>query len=260
MRSVAVILASLACSSHARSTDNLETRRLKLFDSLLFAASPAIEHQRLVHRSHARSDSHRRLTPQMKLNLGKMFNQVTFSAAGVALAALLAFGTPDMAEAARSGGRVGGRAPAARSMPRSSSSSNTNVYVNPQPSTNIYVSPGPSLFPGGGYGYGYGYGGYGGFGGGGISTGTYLGLSLVDTFIREQQRQQYLQQQLRVQQELGKDQAQIAQLQAELAQQRAKVDNMRQESPNVEKDAMAKMQEQLNAQKQELDQLKAPAR
>jgi len=41
----------------------------------------------------------------------------------------------------------------------------------------------------------------------GISTGTYLGISLVETLIREQQRQAYLQQQLRTQQELGRDQA-----------------------------------------------------
>jgi len=57
----------------------------------------------------------------------------------------------------------------------------------------------------------------------GISTGTYLGISLVETLIREQQRQAYLQQQLRTQQELGRDQAAIAQLQAELAAQNSKV-------------------------------------
>ena len=47
--------------------------------------------------------------------------------------------------------------------------------------------------------------------------------------MREQQRQQYLQQQLRTQRELGQDQAAIQQLQNELAQQNLKVDAMKQQ-------------------------------
>ena len=47
--------------------------------------------------------------------------------------------------------------------------------------------------------------------------------------MREQQRQTYLQQQLRTQRELGQDQAAIAQLQNELSQQNAKVDAMKQQ-------------------------------
>ena len=76
----------------------------------------------------------------------------------------------------------------------------------------------------GGYGMGYGMGGYG-MGGPGI--GTYLGLSLAEAFIREQQRQAFLQQQLRQAQQLGQDQAAIANLQQQLSEQNAKVESMR---------------------------------
>jgi hypothetical protein len=102
------------------------------------------------------------------------------------LAALLTMAPVDEAFAAsRSGGRVGGRAPVYRSAP-------SRTYR----STNVYISP-PAVVYGGGYGYGYGYG---------ISPGAYLGLSLVEALIREQERQAYLQQQLRTQLELGRDQ------------------------------------------------------
>lgn len=92
--------------------------------------------------------------------------------------------TPFSAEAARSGGRVGGRAPSSsmRSAPRSAPA--------PVRTTNVYVAPTPMMG-----GYGMGYGGYGM--GGGNGMGLYLGLSLAETFMREQQRQAYLQQQLR---------------------------------------------------------------
>jgi len=175
---------------------------------------------------------------------------------GLALAGLLAFGPIDDASAARSGSRVGGRAPVSRSAPSRSA---------PAPQhTNVYIAPAPVY----GGGYGYGYGGGGGFFGGGISTGAYLGLSLVDTLIREQQRQAYLQQQLRTQQELGKDQAMIAQLQAELAAQNAKVEGLRAQQqqqpataqqPVAQNDngAMSLLQQQLLEQQKQIELLKA---
>merc|ERR1719409_2396470 len=54
--------------------------------------------------------------------------------------------------------------------------------------------------------------------------GMYLGLSVAEAFLKEQQRQAYLQQQLKVQQQLGADSAKIAELQAQLAAQNSKVD------------------------------------
>merc|ERR1719440_440800 len=68
----------------------------------------------------------------------------------------------------------------------------------PQRTTNIYMAPS------------MGYGG-------GNGLGLYLGISVAETFLREQQRQAYLQQQL------GPDQAAIQQLQGELQAQNAKV-------------------------------------
>lgn len=130
--------------------------------------------------------------------------------------------TPFSAEAARSGGRAGGRAPSSsmrssmRSAPRAAPARTTNVYVQP-------------AMPMGGMGMGYGGYGYGGgmMGGGGNGLGLYLGLSVAETFMREQQRQAYLQQQLRTQQELGRDQAAIQQLQMELQAQNAKVEQLK---------------------------------
>ena len=129
------------------------------------------------------------------------------------------------AEAARSGGRMGGRAPAMRSAPMRSApmrarrggggygggygGGRTNVIISPG------IGMGMSPF---GYGYGYGYG---------ISPGAYLGLTLAETLLREQQRQAYLEQQLRTQQQLGQDQAMIQQLQTALAEQSAKVEGLR---------------------------------
>merc|ERR1719231_395347 len=88
----------------------------------------------------------------------------------------------------------------------------------PQRTTNIYMAPSMGM----GYG-GMVYGGYGMGYGGGNGLGLYLGISVAETFLREQQRQAYLQQQLRTQQELGRDQAAIQQLQSELQAQNAKV-------------------------------------
>jgi hypothetical protein len=168
---------------------------------------------------------------------------------GALLAGLVAFSPLDEAQAARSGSRVGGRAPVTRSAPS-----------RPATHTNVYIAPAPVY--GGGYGYGYG----GGLFGGGISTGAYLGLSLVDTLIREQQRQQFLQQQLRTQQELGRDQAMIQQLQAELAAQSAKVDGLKAQqlqaggsvpAPQADSGAVNLLQQQLFQPQKEIELLKA---
>jgi len=122
--------------------------------------------------------------------------------------------------------------------------------------------------PMGGYGMGYGMGyGYGG----GIGMGTYLGLSVAEAFLREQQRQAYLQRELQTQMQLGKDQAAIAALQQELAAQNAKVDSLRVQQQNGGGDAPAQMpaaapgeteatrqlQIQLIQQQREIEALKA---
>mmetsp|Transcript_22086 Transcript_22086/g.34618 ORF Transcript_22086/g.34618 Transcript_22086/m.34618 type:complete len:258 (+) Transcript_22086:219-992(+) len=68
---------------------------------------------------------------------------------------------------------------------------------------------------GGGYGYG-----------GGVSTGTFLAMSAIElgaAMHREQQRQAYLQQQMQMAQQLGKDQAQIEMLSKQLAETNAKM-------------------------------------
>lgn len=49
------------------------------------------------------------------------------------VSALLSFGMPDPAFAARSGGRVGGRAPTMRSAPRSSGATRMNATRSAQP-------------------------------------------------------------------------------------------------------------------------------
>jgi len=123
--------------------------------------------------------------------------------------------------------------------------------------TNVYVAPTPMY---GGYGMGYG----GGFGyGGGNGLGLYMGLSIAESFLREQQRQVYLQNQLRVQQELGRDQAQIQALQRELSEQNAKVEGLKQQNGGVapavdsETEATLKLKLQLIEQQKELEQLKA---
>ena len=162
--------------------------------------------------------------------------------------------------AGRSGGRVGGRVSAPRMAPRSGGGGYGGGYGGGR--TNIYVAP-----PMGGYGMGYGMG-YGGYGyGGGNGVGLYLGLSLAETFIREQQRQAFLQQQLRTQQELGADQAQIQLLRQELEAQNAKVDSLRSQqggapslSPQAapgESEAVRQLQQQLLQQQKELESLKA---
>jgi hypothetical protein len=128
-----------------------------------------------------------------------------------------------------------------------------------QRTTNVYMAPM------GGMGMGYGGMGYGGMGyGGGNGLGLYLGLSVAESFMREQQRQAYLQQQLRTQQELGKDQAAIAQLQMELSQQNSKVEALKAQGAETntgtatEKDIEAlKLRLQLMEQEKEIAALKA---
>ena len=137
-----------------------------------------------------------------------------------ALAAAVLVAAPMDAEAARSGGRMGGRAPAMRSAPmRSAPMQGGGGYGGGYGGgrTNVIISPGigMGMSP---FGYGYGYG---------ISPGAYLGLTLAETLLREQQRQAYLEQQLRTQQQLGQDQAMIQQLQTALAEQSAKVEGLR---------------------------------
>ena len=139
-----------------------------------------------------------------------------------ALAAAVLVAAPMDAEAARSGGRMGGRAPAMRSAPmRSAPMRGGGGYGGGYGGgrTNVIISPGIGMgMSPFGYGYGYGYG---------ISPGAYLGLTLAETLLREQQRQAYLEQQLRTQQQLGQDQAMIQQLQTALAEQSAKVEGLR---------------------------------
>jgi len=189
-------------------------------------------------------------------------------AMSVFLALALTFSPMDAAEAGRSGGRVGGRAPSMSSRPAARPSSGASARpamrtsapapAPMQRTTNVYMgSPmGGGMYGGGMYG--------GGMMGGGNGMGLYLGLSVAESFMREQQRQQYLQQQLRTQRELGQDQAAIQQLQNELAQQNLKVDAMKQQGAETntgaatEKDIEAlKLRLQLMEQEKEIAQLKA---
>lgn len=126
-----------------------------------------------------------------------------------------------------------------------------------------------------------GYGGYGGvfpggYGyGGGPGFGTYLGLSLAESFIREQQRQAFLEQQLRTQQELGRDQAQIAALQQQLEVQKSRVDILKSQQdgapsssmstqmdqmPAEERAAFEQLMQQLQSQQKEIESLKAASK
>jgi hypothetical protein len=188
-------------------------------------------------------------------------------AMSVFLALALTFSPMDAAEAGRSGGRVGGRAPSMSSRPAARPSSGATARpamrtsapapAPVQRTTNVYMAPmGGGMYGGGMYG--------GGMMGGGNGMGLYLGLSVAESFMREQQRQQYLQQQLRTQRELGQDQAAIQQLQNELAQQNLKVDAMKQQGAETntgaatEKDIEAlKLRLQLMEQEKEIAQLKA---
>lgn len=122
---------------------------------------------------------------------------------------------------ARSGGRVGGSAFQSRKSPpprpQNPATGTTNVYVAPPP---VYAAPGYGFAPASPFGYGMG-----------ISRGELLALSALElgqAFVREQQRQAFLQQQLEVQRKLGRDEAQIQALQQQLADQEARMRDMQQ--------------------------------
>merc|ERR1719146_344955 len=79
-------------------------------------------------------------------------------------------------------------------------------------------------------GYGMGYGSPLGFGGG-LTTGQFLGIELINSIFREQARQAQIQRELKVQQQLGQDQAKIAELQMQLTQQNSKIDGLKSQAP-----------------------------
>eukprot|EP00965_Chrysotila_dentata_P214759 6188369-Pleurochrysis_carterae.AAC.2 len=143
--------------------------------------------------------------------------------AASALCALLFVASPltiDSAEAASrgSGGRMGGRvAPRAAPTPSRTHTHTNTVIVQPAPTV---VSPFPSYGYGGGYGYGYVAPSPG-------LVGLSVGLDIAGAIMREQQRQAFLEQQLRTQRELGADQVKIAELQRQLAEQNSKIDQLR---------------------------------
>merc|ERR1719152_641281 len=198
-------------------------------------------------------------------------------AVAAALAAAITLAPIDAAFAAgKSGGRVGGRVSSStttRSVAPSASSSSTTRAAGtrvappaapaPPQVTNVYqMAPQPMM----GYG-GYGYGGYGApMGGNGL--GLFVGLEVAEMFLKEQQRQAYLQQQLKTQQQLGADKAAIESLQRQLAEQNAKVDSLRaqqpppppgQAAPAAMSEDQLKLQLQLIQQQKELEMMKQGA-
>lgn len=133
---------------------------------------------------------------------------------------LLPLALPGEAEAAKSGGRVGGGGGfRARSAPRAPVGGGSAGFARPSVTV---IQTAPSMPFGYGYGGGFGYGfgerlpavshahlDAGGFG---MSPGTALGLTAIEiaeSLVREQRRQAFLQEQLRIQQQLGKDQGQV---------------------------------------------------
>jgi len=153
-------------------------------------------------------------------------------------------GLPEGADAAKSGGRMGGgsfrsKAAAPKAAPRGRAAPPTAPTVINRPSVTVIQSA-PSM-PFGGYG-GYGGGMFGGGYGFGLTPGQFIGLSaieLAESIARENRRRAYLEQQMKVQRELGKDQAEIDALQKQLAETNAKVAAM----------ADAQKQQQAPAQK-----------
>jgi len=148
-------------------------------------------------------------------------------------------GLPTDADAARSGGRVGGGSFRPKAAPSGGGRTPVRARAAPAPTVinrpSVTVIQSAPSMPFGGYGGGYGRGMFGGgmFGGGGygygISTSQFIGLSaleLASSIQRENRRQAYLQQQLQVQQQLGKDQAQIDMLSKQLAETNAKMSAM----------------------------------
>ena len=82
-------------------------------------------------------------------------------------------------------------------------------------------------------------------------------VELAETLIRENQRQAYLQQQLRTQQELGRDQAEIAMLQRALAEQNAKIEGLKSQQSGSDSggDDVSRLKEQLRRQEDEIRSL-----
>merc|ERR1712216_303385 len=120
-------------------------------------------------------------------------------------------GQPQGAEAAKSGGRMGGgsfrpKAASPRAAPRAAAPAAS------RPSVTI-INSAPAMPFGGGYGFG-------------LTPGQFLGLSaieLAESIARENRRRAYLEQQMQIQRELGKDQAEIDALQKQLAETNAKM-------------------------------------
>mmetsp|Transcript_8735 Transcript_8735/g.22295 ORF Transcript_8735/g.22295 Transcript_8735/m.22295 type:complete len:186 (+) Transcript_8735:26-583(+) len=138
--------------------------------------------------------------------LAKVASNAAVSAA-LAGAVLMA---PTSALAARSGGRAGGSSFRSRPAPsRVAPRTTVRTYAAPV-AVPVPVSP-------------FGYGGYGYSPFGGVSTGTYLGLSLLDAIVDEQRRAAYLRQQLETREQLGKDSAEIAGLKAQLDAQEKRI-------------------------------------
>ena len=148
--------------------------------------------------------------PQVKKQGLGQFKMALRSMLALFIAGAFMFASVDPAFAAKSGGRVGGRAFSSRttsgpsmSSSRSGVNSSTRTYAAPRTqnrtTTNYYINRGPSVVYGSPFGYGMGYGGYGlGFGGFGFgwNPGLTLGLSITDALIREAERYSYLQRQL----------------------------------------------------------------
>jgi hypothetical protein len=273
MRVFGLIMLCWASEGYGRTPEfGSNARQMRELSSLLFAAPPMSSVRPSLVRQFARpmprarkpdaymlAGNHGEGTEQKKHPvMPKLLKKIV----PFMLAALLTLAPADDALAARSGGRVGGRAPVvSRSAPRAAPKASSSSYTAPA-TTNVIVAPSV------GYGYGGGFG-YGGFGGGfGISPGAYLGMSVVDSLIREQQRQAYLQQQLRTQQELGKDQAMIQQLQAKLKEQDSKVDALKAKqasepqapapaSQSQDAEAVRKLQQQLMEQQKQIEALKS---
>jgi hypothetical protein len=284
MRVLGLIMLCRASEGYGRTPEfGSNPRQMRELSSLLFAAPPMSSVRPSQVRQLARPMPHARKSDASMLagNNGDSTEQnklLSFLRPNLKkivpfmLAALLTLAPVDDALAARSGGRVGGRARPSMSRSASSMSRSASPRAAPKASsssytapatTNVYVAPSVSY---GGYGGGYGYGGFGG--GFGVSPGAYLGMSLVDTLIREQQRQAYLQQQLKTQQELGKDQAMIQQLQAQLKEQDSKVDALKTKqasepqapapaSQSQDTEAVRKLQQQLMEQQKQIEALKS---
>ena len=103
----------------------------------------------------------------------------------------------------RTGGRIGGRAPAPAAAPAAAPATAAAAAPAAPAVTNVIIQQPMQPMYGGGMGYGQPMMG----GGGGGGMGLLIGAELVEAFMKEQQRQAMLKQQLATQQQLGADQA-----------------------------------------------------